>query len=170
MSMSLYEINADLEALLNAVEIDIETGEVISAPDWDSIEELSIKREEKIDGLISYIKSVKAMISAIKEQENALVDRRKKKERHLETTMEYLEHCLAGDTFENERHKISYRKSNTTEIMDEAAAVEWLAENGHEDCLKLPDQTLHIAKTSVAKLIGSGVQVPGVEVVQHLNM
>ena len=72
--MTLYEIN---EALMRALEIDPETGELLNP---DAVEELSIARDEKIENIALWIKNLESDASEIKAEIKSLTDRAKAKE------------------------------------------------------------------------------------------
>ena len=65
--MTLYDINAQLEALLE--QVDPETGELLC--DMDQLEALSLERDRKLEGLALYIKNRDAEAKAIREEEKA---------------------------------------------------------------------------------------------------
>ena len=60
--MTLYEINAELLALLE--QVDEETGELTCG--LDQLEALSIARDEKLEGLALYCKNLSAEADAIR--------------------------------------------------------------------------------------------------------
>ena len=56
---------------------------------------------------------------------------------------------------------LCYRSASHVEFSDEDAAFQWLKENGHEDCYRIPKPEL--SKLYVGKLLDAGDMVPGAE-------
>lgn len=158
--MKLYEIDS---AILEC--IDGETGEIL---DTDRLEELQLQREQKLEGVALYIKTLSADVAAIKAEENALAERRKAKEAKATRLKEYLSNALCGQKFETARVCLSYRSSTGVEITDELALLTWLEKNQQDQCIKykLPE----ISKSEVTKLIKAGEEVPGVALVERSNL
>ena len=50
------------------------------------------------------------------------------------------------------------------DVVDDAAAVAWLMENGQTQCYRIPAPEL--SKAEVKKLLAAGTEVPGVALVQ----
>lgn len=158
--MSLWQIdNAIMECL------DFETGEVT---DFERLEQLTLARDAKIEGVALFIKNLEAEAAAIKNEENTLAERRKEKERKVERLKEYLTTALDGAKFETPRVKMSFRSSTSVEIGDELRLLEWLEKNHHDDCVryKLPE----IKKSEVGKLLKDGKEVPGACLVTKSNL
>ena len=160
--MTLYEINTKLEELLDNITVDEETGEVLI--DTQAIEDLTVARDEKIEGTACYIKNMTNMIADMKQEEANLKARRTALEKKLDNLSNYLQYTLQGQKFETAKCKISYRKSTKTEIPDEQYFV-----------TKNPDFVTYetkakINKTDVKKAIQSGVEVDGAKLVENINM
>lgn len=116
MALSLYEIN---EKILNfRYEIDEETGEILNI---DELDNLNLAFDEKIENLCLYAKSLRAEASAIKTEEKNLKERREAKERKADNIEDYIARNLNGRKFETPRVKVSWRKSESVEILNEDA-------------------------------------------------
>ena len=116
MALSLYEIN---EKILNfRYEIDEETGEILNI---DELDKLNMAFDEKIENLCLYAKSLRAEASAIKDEEKNLKERREAKERKADNIEDYISRNLQGKKFETARVKVSWRKSESVEILNEDA-------------------------------------------------
>lgn len=100
--MTLYEID---EAILACV--DEETGEVL---DVEKLERLGLMREQKISSLACWMKDLGAEIEALRNEEKNLKARREAKERKKESLKAYLAQFLAGEKYEDERCRVSFRK------------------------------------------------------------
>lgn len=157
--MTLWEID---QAILACV--DGETGEIV---DFDKLDQLTMARDEKLENIALYIKSLEADAAAIKAEEKALADRRKVKENKAKRLREYLVGALGGQPFETARVNLSFRASAGVKITDERTLRQWLEEN-HADCLKykMPD----ISIDGVKQLIKWGEAVPGAELEQRNNL
>lgn len=157
--MKLYEINAELEALLE--QVDPETGELIC--DMDALEALTIARDEKLEGLALYIKNMDAEAAAIKAEEKALGDRRKALENKAERTKAFLQEALSGETIKTARVVVSYRRSEAVEIRDPDFIL-------YADPKFLTQKNPDINKLAIKAAIKAGEIVPGAELVTRQNM
>ena len=121
--MTLYEINKEIEDALNNIysSMDEETGEVDETY-VNQLEDLQMKRDEKLDNIGAYIKNLMAEAKMLKEEEQALKARRESKERRVESLKNYVASNLAGQEiqkFESARVCFSFRKSKAV-VIDEA--------------------------------------------------
>lgn len=112
---SLYEINLKLATY--EMEFD-ENGEWINE---DELEAIHMEFDEKIENICLWVKNLRAEASAIKLEEKNLADRRKAKENKADRLEEYVAANLDGKKFETPRVKVSFRKSESVEIIDENA-------------------------------------------------
>ena len=156
---ALYEINADLEALLS--NIDEETGELLI--DTDALDALLMERTDKLEGVALSVKNINAEIAAIKAEETALADRRKRLEKQRDGRTEYLVHALNGEKLETAKVEISYRKSKSVEI-DEA--VFWQ----HPDAAYLRVKDQEIDKKAITDALKSGAVIPGATLIEKQNI
>ncbi len=157
--MTLYQIN---EAIMGCV--DAETGEII---DFDQLDALQMARDEKLENIALYIKSLEAEVAAIGAERDALLKRKAVKENKAKRLREYLSFNLDGQPFETPRVALTFRKSTGVKITDERELVEWLQQN-HNECLSYKAPT--VLKTGVAHLIKMGEAVPGAMIEQKNNM
>lgn len=112
---SLYEINS----LIANYEMQFDDDGV-----WineSELDELNLAKDEKIESLCLWVKNLRAEASAIKDEEKNLADRRKAKENKADRIEEYIASNLNGKKFETSRVKVSYRKSESVEILNEDA-------------------------------------------------
>lgn len=119
MALSLYEINEKI--LQYEMQFDENTGEWLNEAELD---ELQMAREDKIENLCLYAKSLRAEASAIKDEEKNLADRRKAKENKADRIEDYVARNLNGQKFETPRVKVLWRKSESVEILHEDAIPE----------------------------------------------
>lgn len=114
--MTLYEIRAELEALVN------EDGEITDMEAWEN---LQMAECDKIENVALWIKNLLAEIKAIREEEKALAERRKKLEKKVEHLEGYLDTALDGKKFETARVSLKFRISKSLEVIDEQGLIEW---------------------------------------------
>ena len=157
--MTLYNINAQLEALLE--QVDPETGELLC--DMDQLEALSLERDRKLEGLALYIKNRDAEAKAIREEEKALADRRHSLERKAERARDFLSRMLAGEKFSTPRVAVSWRKSEAVEI-----GMSFFSADGNERFLRYKNPEPD--KAAIKAALKAGEEITGAELVTNLNM
>lgn len=150
--MNLYEIDS---AILDCC--DIETGEIF---DIDKFEELSLTRDAKIEGVCLWIKNLKAEAEALKAEKDAFAQRQKVAENKMESLKKYIANYLDGTNFETTKVKVSFRKSESLEISEDA---------------NIPDEFLtfkepEVNKTELKKALKDGMHFNGVSIVQNNNI
>jgi len=158
--MKLYEID---QAIMDLV--DPETGEIA---DWEAFAQLQMERDRKIENVACWYKNLMADVNAIKAEEKALEERRKAIEQQANRKLEFLERALCGQKFQTARCSITFRKTTSVALSDEAAAIEWAKANGREDLLKITAPTIN--KTELAKVLKNKIAVPGAEISNGLSM
>ena len=110
--MTLYEIS---EEITNC--IDPETGEV----DAEKLEALEMLRDEKIENIALWIKDLEAEIEALKCESKNMLIRAKERETKINNLGNYLNYILGGKKYMSVNCDISFRKSESVEIIDEKA-------------------------------------------------
>lgn len=150
--MNLYEIDV---AILDCV--DSETGEIF---DIDRFEELELARDAKVESICLWIKNLKAEIEALKAEKDAFAQRQKSAENKMESLKRYISGYLEGTAFESAKVKVSFRKSESVEIMEGAVIPnEYLR-------FKEPE----VNKTELKKALKSGVSIEGVYITENQNI
>lgn len=150
--MKLYEIANDYLAFMQA----IEDGEIPEEAIEDTLEAITSELEDKADNIACLMKTLIAEANAIRGEERKLAERRKVKENTYESLKAYLSNALqaAGLTkVETARNRISFRKSEAVEFVDEDAFITWAMEHG-EHFLKY--STPEANKTEIKNAIKSG--------------
>lgn len=150
--MKLYEIDS---AILDCV--DAETGEVF---DIDKFEELSLERDAKIENICLWIKNLKAEAEALKAEKDSFAARQKAAENRMESLKRYILNYLEGTKFESAKVKVSYRKSESVEVLD---------------VYKVPEEYLkykepEVDKAALKTALKTGVQIEGVQIVVNQNI
>ena len=150
--MNLYEIDS---AILDCV--DAETGEIF---DMDKFEELSLTRDAKVENICLWIKNLKAEAEALEAEKDAFAARQKAAENKMESLKRYISGYLEGTPFESAKVKVSFRKSESLEILEGAVIP--------DEYLKFKEPEVN--KTDLKKAIKGGLQLPGVSIVENQNI
>ena len=158
--MKIYEIN---QAILDC--IDAETGEILN---MEALEQLQIDRVQKAENVACWRKNLMAMISGIKEEEDALKKRREALQRKVDGLDTYLTIHFAGEKIETPRVVIGWRKSTGVEIADEEVALEYLMNIAHDELLKYKAPT--IDKKAAKIILEQGEEIPGITLVDRVNL
>ena len=161
--MKLYEVNQQLEDLILQLEPDPETGEIPANEDEiiTQINALAMKREDILQYLAKLALDAKASVQSLKAEEKRLKERRQRIDTRHDRLVAILDRECGGEKTELGVATLCYRKTSHVEITDKGAALFWLKEMGHEDCIRIPEP--EISKQAVGKLLDSGVEVDGVE-------
>ena len=159
---SLYEINSDYENLLGSIyqeaeENEGEVGELL----FDALDALKIDLDTKRENTALYIKNLLAEAGAIKAEEDNLASRRKSAEKKAERLKEYLASSLNGEKLKTARVVVSYRKSESVNIIDSEKV---------DSRFVTIKTTESISKSDVKNAIKAGEVVNGCELVTKSNM
>ena len=155
--MTIYEIDNEI---MNCV--DMETGEVI---DTDKLNDLQMERDAKIENVACWIKELKAEAEAIKNEKQALAERKRVAENKAESLKNWLAYALNGEKFKTAKCSISYRNSESVEVTEEG--LEALMRD-HEDLLtyKAPEPNKKAIKDAIKN---DGLTVAGVQLLQKTS-
>lgn len=148
--MTLYEID---QALMDC--IDMETGEILDTAAFDS---LQMERNSKISGVACWYKNLMAEAAALDAEAESLTKRKKSCEAQATRLKEYLKTALNGQKFENERCKVTFRKTPESVKFkddDEKAFVAWAKER-RPDLLTYAEPKAN--KTAIKEAINSGLE------------
>lgn len=166
--MKLYEIAEQYQFLQAALEEQEFSEQVIQ----DTMEDIQDTADGKIDNIANLIKDMQGDIDGIEKEIGNLNERLKQKKRSVEWLKGYLTNNLpllgyADRPFENERHKLYFRKSRETRITDEQAFIGW-AELNAPDLLKykMPEPN----KTAIKEWIKDGNVCEYAEIVDKKNI
>lgn len=111
---SLWEID---QRLLNYEMQFDEDGVWINEDEYESI---NMAKEEKIEGTCCVIKNKKAFLEALKNEKKALEERIRDEAHSIEALEGRIARSLGGEPFETTKCKVSFRKSESVDIPDEA--------------------------------------------------
>jgi hypothetical protein len=160
--MKLYEINEGLRALLSGdidELVDTETGEVFRK---ESIDNLVLARDEKVEGCAVVYKELLAEAAAVKSEMERLKERKEAIERRAEGLKDYVAGVLAGEKFASAKVKISWRKSESVQVDCEPTALPELYQN-----VKV---SVTADKTKLKADLKAGAIIDGVSLVQNNSM
>ena len=162
--MKLYEINAEILRLTDAIKFDEETGEILGNADelFTQIQSLQI-----LEYLAKLVLNIRSEAAAVKTEEQRLKARRDGLTKKEERLMKVLDRECAGEKTDLGVATFSYRKTSHVNVSDAAKAVRWLKRNKHLDCFRIPAP--EVAKAEVKKLINAGTKVPGCAVVEDYS-
>lgn len=149
--MNLYEINQEIMTCW-----DEETGEILDVQRFDA---LQLALEDKLEGIGCYIKNLEAEAAALKAEEQAFAARRKRAENKAASLKNYLSGYLQGCPFETLRVKVSFRKSESLEVLESAVIP--------EEYLKY---SVDVNKADLKAAVKAGLVLDGVQLVQRNNI
>ena len=159
--MNLFDINEKIERLLNdELIIDENTGEVLAT--YDDLENLLMAFDEKIDNVAYYIKSLDCLTDGLDKEIKVLQTRKKQAQAKTLWLKNYLTTALKMrnmSKFESTKNKITFRKSESVEIIDESKIDIGFLRVKFE-----PD------KTKIKESLKKGKNVEGCELVTKSNI
>lgn len=164
--MTLYEIADQYQQMLTEMEEYDLPEEVI----LNTMECIQDTADDKIDAIASIIKNLTGDIRALKEEAAALTARAKTKQNNVDRLQQYLTNYLpmigyADKPFENNHHKVSFRKSKQVEVLPEF--IKW-AEQNAEDLLRYKEPEPD--KTKIKEAINAGEELPFAQIVERKNL
>lgn len=123
--MNLYDIKESIDKFIEQgfdnTCIDGETGEILQERVEERLNALEYTFDVKVENTGLYIKNLLAEASAIKEEVKTLQERAKQKERKAESLKNYLTNAMqfsGKDKFETNKLVLSFRKSESVEILN----------------------------------------------------
>ena len=164
--MDLFHIDNEIARLL-AEGVDPDTGE-ISPEALEKLDSLRIAREWKLENVALAVKNVRAEAQAYKEEEAAFAARRKAAERQAERLSDFLSAKLNGEKLKTDRVLVTFRKTSAVSVDNSLSALAFLENQDYTDCIRYKDP--EIDKAAVKRLLGAGVEVPGIAMEERLSM
>lgn len=119
--MRLYEINQRIEELTEGMLfIDTETGEIQTDEEkFNELQELVAQQEDKLEDIFLYIKNLASDIDALKAERDSFDKRIKRKTKQMERLLDWTTAIQKGKTFETDKVRVKYRRSQKVEIRNE---------------------------------------------------
>ena len=151
---ALYDIDQDI---LDCV--DMETGEII---DVEKLTALQMERDQKLEGVVLWIKDMKAEAAAVKEEADKLMARKRALDNRMEKLKEWLVIALNGEKLKTPRCNVYQTHSQKVSVADEPKLVSFL------QTLEDPDRFLRfkdpeLRKDEIKKALKDGLFIPGAE-------
>ena len=159
--MTLYEINAQLEELLEN-SVDPETGE-ISEDFEEQLDKLLLDRENKLENICLAYKNCLSDAEALKAEKLAFEKRQKIANNKAERLKNYIQYVLAGEKFKTTKVAVSYRKTESTEIDPDVFFS--CADNARYFRIKEEAD-----KKAIADAIKAGETIEGAELISKQSM
>lgn len=163
--MKLYELANDYVALVCAMEEDDIPEEALA----DTLEAIKGDVEVKADNIACMLKNISAECEAIRAEEIKLAERRKSKEKAYDRLKQYLSDILQRmdiSKVETARNKITFRKSESVELNEEAF-ITWAMGN-RDDLLTYKAPTAN--KTEIKRALKDGAEIVGAQLVSKNNI
>lgn len=151
--MNLYEIES---AILNC--IDEETGEIINEA---KLNELEMEKSQKLENVACWIKNLTAEADALDKEAYTLKQRQKVCENKIESLKKYIAYGANGVSFKSARCAVSFRRTESVDIIDEAAIP--------EEFMKVT-VTKAPMKVAIKEAIKSGTEVPGTGIKTNVSV
>ena len=148
--MKLYEISEAIRAALDHIEIDEETGEILSA---DALHAVEAQAAEKIEATALYLRELDAEAKAAKDEAERMLARVKsmqKRSDYLKTVL--LDAIHATGTVKTARVTVSIRKTQAVAI-DEGANL--------PEAYTTVKTTVSPNKIAIKQALTDGLEVPG---------
>ena len=158
--MNLYEIDNRIAEAFEAA-VDQDTGEIIDDQAYEALNGLQMDREQKIEGILLWIKDLNAHADDIKKEKDTLAQRQKAAENKAESLKRYVASVLSGEKFSTSRVAVSWRKSESVEYTGD---IDDLPRN----CIRQKDPEIN--KTALKRLLLDGYSIPGARMVTKQNM
>ena len=167
--MKLYEINAEILRLTDAIKFDEETGESLGDADelFTQIQSLQMEKKSILEYLAKLVLNLRAEAAAAKTEEQRLKARRDRLAKKEDRLMKILDRECAGEKTDLGVATFAYRKTSHVDVSDAEKAIRWLKRNKHLDCFRIPAP--EVVKAEVKKLINAGTKVPGCAVVEDYS-
>ena len=161
--MNLYKIDEQIRELLNLLTVDEGTGEIAHDSSYDALQELSLERDQKLEGIGVYIKELDAEIAALKNEDENLKERINLATKKREGLSNYIRNYLIANEiskFETPKVKLSFRKSDRVEAVMDDVPKKYFK--------KIVDYRLD--KAGIKELLKSGKNVKGCTLVTYQNL
>ena len=149
---ALYEIDQDI---LDCV--DIETGEILDAEKLDA---LQMERETKLEGVSLWVKDLTAEASAVKEEADKLLARKRALDNKITALKSWLLIALNGEKLKTPRCNVYQTHSTRVSVEDEAELIKFL------ETLDEPERFLRfrepeLRKDEIKKALKDDYEIPG---------
>lgn len=162
--MHLYEINMEIALLMQQLEVDEETGEILTSSEdiLQQLNALDMERSRILEYLAKVVLDTRAESAALKAEER-LAKRRRVCEHREERLIEVLDRECNGQKTDLGIATLRYRATSRVEVSDAAKAISWLRRHKYRDCIRVKEP--EVDKTAVRRLLTDGSTIPGIALV-----
>ena len=163
--MHLYEINTEIALLMQQLEVDEETGEILTSSEdiLQQLNALDMERSRILEYLAKVVLDTRAEAAALKAEEERLAKHRRIYERREERLIEVLDRECNGQKTDLGIATLRYRATSRVEVSDPAKAISWLRRHKYRDCIRVKEP--EVDKTAVRRLLTGGNTIPGIALV-----
>lgn len=155
--MTLYELSEQYQNLLAMID------EIPEDAFADTLEALEGEIEDKIDGIVSVMKTLTAEAEAITREKESLEQRIKSKQKHVERLESYLKDYMGATgrvRVETPRNMISIAQCSPKVVIDESFYA-WAIESKRIDLLKpVVEPKPEADKAAIKKALQDGATIP----------
>ena len=149
--MTLYEIDRRITNCINK-----ETGEI----DFETFKQMQMEKENKIEGILLWLKDLKAEAIALKNEIDSLQERKESAEKRAESIKQFLSEYLNGERFKTPKVSVNYRNTRSVEV---------------DDIFKIPEQYLKYTaptadRVQLKKDIDAFGEIPGCHIEEKKSM
>lgn len=113
---SLYEINSELQAVLNT----LEDAEEVTEETYFLISDLQEEFDDKIEGIVFFLRQKEAELAAVVKEIERFKGYKGKIEKTIDRLKNLLTVFLSGKNFDTDSVHIGWRKGTSVGILDEA--------------------------------------------------
>lgn len=149
---NLYEID---EQIMQC--IDEDTGEIL---DMEKLNNLQMQQEQKVESLALWYKNLLSDAAALKAEKETFAAREKSAKNRAESIKAYLSDFLNGEKFETKKAKITFRRSEQVDIVDQSTI--------DDDYLTYQEPRPN--KSKIKEALKAGIQLKGVQLVEKKNI
>lgn len=154
--MKLYEISDAIRAALDHIDVDPETGEILSA---DALHAVEAEASDKIEATALYLRELDAEAKAAKEEADRMLDRVKSMQKRSDYLKAKLLDALhATGKVKTARVSVSIRTSKAIEVADGVTLP---------DAFVTVRTTTTPNKTALKEAIEAGADIEGVRLVER---
>lgn len=157
--MNLYEIDARIQKILDTA-INLETGEVDETL-WAELEELEVKKVDKIEAVLLYRRGVEADIESIGKEISRLQGIKEGLSNKSERLKKYAQDSLQGKKLKTTKISVWYKTNESVEFTGNI-------ENLPECCVRRKEPEVN--KAELKKLLDSGKKIDGARLAESVSM
>lgn len=114
-TMNIFEIEEGIRTLYDSL-LDEEGN--IDPEVVEQLEQMTLKREEKIENTALYAKNIDYEIEALKVEKKKIEDRIRSRQKKQDWIKNLLSQTLEGQKFETEKARVTFRKSTQVQVDD----------------------------------------------------